>query len=298
VWLADKLGYFKDNGLSVDIQYYASGAPALEAGISGAWQAGWIGAPPALTAGLKTGLISAGLQIEEGPNQVMMARKKDMAGKTPAELLKGAKVLVVVNSTSQQVLNGCLQKFGVSASDIEVTPLEPPAIVQAFQAGQGTVAMTWSEVDYPLLESDDYVKICDGVEAGVKVYCTFIVQPTFWKDHPEQAAAYIDAAYRANEYITDHPDEAATHLVEYYTSIGQSYNLEQAKLALSLRTWYSLDQTIQEYEDGSAQKGLQATEDYFIDSGTWTDKPDVGAIVKDGLEVLKAAKDYRDQHRS
>jgi ABC-type nitrate/sulfonate/bicarbonate transport system substrate-binding protein len=292
-WLANKLGYFKDNGLQVDIKYFASGAPAIQAGISGAWQAGWIGAPPALTAGEKTGLITAGLEIEEGPNQVMMVRKQDLKGKTPAELLKGAKVLVVVNSTSQQVLNGCLEKFGVSASDIQVVPLEPPQIVQSFQSGQGTVAMTWSEVDFPLLNDSKYEKVCDGVDAGVMVYSVFVVQPSFWKSNPTESAAYVDAAYRANEYIQKNPSDAANLLVEYYKSIGLNYDVNDAKLALSLRHWYSLAETISAYKDGTAQKGLAATADYFVKSGTWTSSPDVRTIVSTGLKVLEAAQKYR-----
>lgn len=294
-WLANELGYYKENGLTVDIKYFASGAPAIEAGISGGWQAGWIGAPPALTGGQKWGLITSGIEIEEGQNQVMMVRKKDMTGKTPQQVVKGGKVLVVVNSTSQQVLNGCLDKLGLSADDVQIVPLEPPAVVQSFQSGEGTVAMSWSEVDLPLLKDPSYTKICDGADAGVQVYSVFVVHPDFWKDHPEQAAAYVDAAYRANEYIRDNPDKAAKKLVEFYKEIGLDNDLEDAKLALSLRTWYSLDDALDAYHSGDAQKGLQATADYFVDAKVWEESPDVAKIVSQGQEVLEAAKDYRDK---
>lgn len=295
-WLAGELGYYKDNGLTVDIKYFASGAPAIEAGISGGWQAGWIGAPPALTGGQKWGLITSGIEIEEGHNQVMMVRKKDLEGKSPQQLVKGGKVLVVVNSTSQQVLNGCLDKFGLSAKDVQIVPLEPPAVVQSFQTGQGTVAMSWSEVDLPLLKDSAYTKVCDGADAGVQVYSVFVVHPDFWKEHPQEAAAYVDAAYRANEYIRDNPDEAAKKLVEFYQEIGLNNTLEDAKLALSLRTWYSLDDTLDAYHNGDAQKGLQATADYFVDAKVWEDSPDVTKIVSEGQQVLEAAKSYRDKH--
>ena len=48
LWLANKLGYLKDNGVQVKIQYFPNGGAALASGAAGDWQAGWIGAPPAI----------------------------------------------------------------------------------------------------------------------------------------------------------------------------------------------------------------------------------------------------------
>ena len=67
IWLAKDLGFLADNGLDLEIVYFQSGAPMVEAGVQGdAWQVGWIGSPPGMTAAEKWGLILAGMEIEEG----------------------------------------------------------------------------------------------------------------------------------------------------------------------------------------------------------------------------------------
>jgi len=46
MWLANDLGYFSDNGLEVEIEYFPNGGAALATGATGQWQAGWTGGPP------------------------------------------------------------------------------------------------------------------------------------------------------------------------------------------------------------------------------------------------------------
>ena len=68
LWLANKLGYLKDNGVQVKIQYFPNGGAALASGAAGDWQAGWIGAPPAITGWAKFGLIPVGTMMKEDRN--------------------------------------------------------------------------------------------------------------------------------------------------------------------------------------------------------------------------------------
>lgn len=252
-----------------------------------------MGAPPALNGATKWGLISAGVMFREVNNQIMFVRQSDLEGTTPAELVEGSTILVVTNSTSHQAMFACLADLGVDPSSVDVVPLDPPAVVQAFQAGEGDVAMSWAENDFPLTRSDDYVSICTGTEAGVDVYCTYNVAPSFWEDNPDAAARYVEAVYRANEYINDNPEEAVDYLVEYYAEIGLEHDADDAELALTRREFYTLDQAIEGFESGDSQEGLQATADFFLEQGVWQDEPDVDDVAATGLEVLIAARDYR-----
>ena len=40
LWLANDLGYFKDNDIEASITYFPNGGAALASGVSGEWQAG------------------------------------------------------------------------------------------------------------------------------------------------------------------------------------------------------------------------------------------------------------------
>lgn len=290
IWLAQKLGYYEDEKLDVSIKYYASGPPEIEGGLAGDWQAGYVGAPPALTAD-KWGLLTAGVEINEGRNQIMMMRKKDLAGKSPAEALRGGSALVAVNTTSEQTLFACLDHLGVPVDEVQEIPTDPAAVVQSFTTGQGTAAMTWTEPALELLDNPDLTQVCDGEEAGVDIYSVYVVTPKFWEVNPDGAAAWLRAVYRANDFIVHHREKALDHLLEYFKEIGFDGDRADAEIDLDIRDWIGLDKSIAWYQDGTAAKALGATADFLVDKGAFESRPDIDAIVEKGLEVAQRAAD-------
>lgn len=294
LWLAGKLGYFKDNDLDVKIQYAASGAAALPAGIAGDWQAGWIGAPPALTGWDKWGLISFP-HIKEANNLKLLMRNDALEGSSPAEVLRTKKIGTGANSTFQELLFACATHFGVKPKELKIVPLDPPQVRQSLAAGEIAGGTTSAAADYDLVQdTTKYTKVCDGTMAGASFISNYMVTPKFVKADPDAAARYVDAVYQANEYINEHKDEAVKYMVEFDKSVGLDTDEARAAYTLKSRDWVTLDQAISDMSDGTTEKTLEELTDFFVEVGVYKEKPDVKALVKKGLEVLKSAKEYRD----
>jgi ABC-type nitrate/sulfonate/bicarbonate transport system substrate-binding protein len=288
LWLAEANGYYADEDLDVEFTYYPSGAAVAEAGITGSWDAGVLGSPAALTASDKWGLIVPGPNAEEAKSQVMWGRTADFEGKDPADVLRGSEILVKTNATQHYSMLACVEKFGIE-DDFSPLTLEPDAIPGAFTSGQGTAAMTWPPFDANFVDNPDYINLCDGEAAGVQIYNMIGLTPDFVDQRPELAAAFLRAAYAANDFITSDPEGAAELLVEFYEENGVTVSVDAALRELKERSWPSLAESIELYKSGAMGEALSSLSDTFVTLGAFQDAPDTDALVETGLPVLESA---------
>ncbi len=294
-WLAKELGYFEENNLDVTIEYLPSGAAALAGGAAGDWQVGWLGAPPAISGWDKFGLISVGPMITEPENLILFMRADALEGKTPAEVLQTEQVAVNPNSTLTMTLYGCAEELGVNVDDLDVVNLDPPAIIQALQAGQVAAGVGFSSPDWPLVSSDDYEQVCDAGQAGLLLANPYVVTQQFYEENPQATAAFIDAVYRAQEWAREEPPELTDYLLEYAQQAGINATPESAEYAFSVRNWFSLDEAVTAMEDGTVEEDWNTLADFFVSVGVYPQKPDIEKMVATGLEVIKEAQEYREQ---
>src|SRR6185312_7105013 len=221
LWLANKLGYFKERGIDAKIQYFPNGGAALASGASGDWQAGWIGAPPAITGWAKFGLIPVGTMMKEDRNIKLIMRKDALKGSSPKDVLQTKPIGTVPNSTWSQVLFACAKHFGVDPARMKIVPLEPPVTRQSLHSGQVASGTTDSSPDYDLVnDKANFEVVCDGKVAGKSVVDPYIVTRAVAQAHPDVAAKFVDAVYRANELVQSNRDQAVKYLLEYYKDVG------------------------------------------------------------------------------
>ena len=217
MWLANKLGYYTDRGLTVKIQYFPNGGAALASGAAGDWQAGWTGSPPAITGWAKFGLTTVGTMMKEDRNIKLVMRKAALKGSSPAEVLKTKPIGTVPNSTWSQVLFACAKHFGVDPNQMKVVPLDPPVTRQALQSGDVSSGTTDSSPDFDIVnDKEKFEVVCDGAIAKTSVIDPYIVTKKFAAAQPDAAARFVEASYRANEFIIANKDQALKYLLEYY----------------------------------------------------------------------------------
>ncbi len=298
MWLAQKRGYFKKNNLDVTIEYLPTGAAALAGGAAGDWQAGWLGGPPALSGYDKFGLISVGPEITEPRNLILFMRADALKGKTPADVLRTEQVAVNPNSTLSLTLYACARHLGVDDKELKVVNLDPPAIIQALQAGRVAAGVGFSSPDWPLVSKPkEYVQVCDAGNGGLQLVDPYVVTKRFYEENPEATAAFIDAVYAAQEWAREKPPELTDLLLEYAQEVGIEATPESAEYAFSVRNWYSLDEAVTAMEDGTVEKDFKALSDYLVSVGAFQEPVDVETMVPTGLEVIKEAQEYRQQKK-
>lgn len=289
LFVAKKLGYFKAVGLDATIKYYSIGSAALAGGASGEWQAGWLGAPPALSGAGSFGLIPVGLMIREDRNHIMFMSKKALQGSSPAKVLKGHQIATAENSLADQVMRGCAAKFGVNPGTLKVVNLDPGGIVQALKSGRVPAIDSWATPDFSLLSDPKYVQVCSGAAAGVAVVDPFVITPKFAKENPHAAAAFTAAVYRANEYINTHLPQATQDMLELYKKAGVTGSAQQASYEIIIRNWFSYQEALASMQNGNTAKYLHASADFFVKHGVWPTAPPIDKLLAQGAKVLKAA---------
>ncbi len=296
MWLANDLGYFADNGLEVDIEYFPNGGAALATGATNQWQAGWTGGPPAVSGWEKFQLVSVAAMQKESQNLKLFMRNDVLDGKTPAEALAGTKVGTVPNSTWSQVLYACAEHLGVAdPQGLDVVPLSPAVTLQSIQNGDLGAGTTAASSDLVLAKDpDNYTMVCDGKMAGANIIAPWIVTKTFWDEDPKAAAAFIEATFRANEYInaTD-PDKVVEHVLAYYADTGIEGDEEKAAYAMQMRDWVSLDEAIEDTKSGLTNATLTGAAEILVAGGARDSVPDFGPMQPLALEILMAAKALR-----
>jgi ABC-type nitrate/sulfonate/bicarbonate transport system substrate-binding protein len=296
MWLANNLGYFKERGLEVDIEYFPNGGAALATGATGQWQAGWTGGPPAVSGWEKFELISVGAMQKESQNLKLVIRNDAMDGKTPAEALLETKIGTVPNSTWSQVLYACAEHLGVSDPEaLNVVPLAPAVTIQSLQSGDLGAGTTAASADLPLInDTDTYTMVCDGKMAGANVIAPYIVTKKFWEEDAAAAAAFVESVYRANEYINETDSaKVVEHVLEYYQDTGIEGDAVKAEYAMRMRDWVSLDEAIADVESGLTNQTLTEAAEILVSGGARDTVPDFGPMAPLALEVLKAAQALR-----
>ena len=294
LWLANKLGYLKDNGVQVKIQYFPNGGAALASGAAGDWQAGWIGAPPAITGWAKFGLIPVGTMMKEDRNIKLIMRKDALNGSTPAAVLTSKPIGSVPNSTWSQVLFACAKHFKVDPAKMKVVPLDPPVTRQSLRSGEVASGTTDSSPDMDLVnDKANYEVVCDGAIAGTSVIDPWIVTKKFATENPAAAARFVEAGFRANEAIMKDREKAVAWLLEFYKDVGIDGNEAKARYTLGYRDYQTLDQALADMRSGASEKALTETAQVFVAGGAYDKVPDLASAMKAGLPILEAAKKLR-----
>ena len=294
LWLANKLGYLKDNGVQVKIQYFPNGGAALASGAAGDWQAGWIGAPPAINGWAKFGLIPVGTMMKEDRNIKLIMRADALKGSSPKEVLQTKPIGTVPNSTWSQVLFACAKHFGVDPAKMKIVPLEPPVTRQSLRSGDVASGTTDSSPDMELVnDKANFEVVCDGAIAHTSVVDPYIVTRRFATEHPGAAAGFISAVYKANELIMADRTKAVAYLLEYYKDVGIDGSEAKARYTLGYRDYQTLDQALADMKSGATEKALTETAQVFVAGGAYDKVPDLKSAVAAGLPILEAAKKLR-----
>ena len=227
--IAERKGYFKQEGLDVEIQDFPGGAKALQALLGGSVDIVSGAYEHTISQQAKGNAIEALVLEGQYPGIVLaLPTAKAASYKSPADL-KGMKISVTApGSSTNMFVNILLAKAGLKPDDVSIIGVG---------AGAGAVAiMKRGEIDalsnldpvIAQLESDGTIKpvVDTRTPEGVKqVYggayaAGCIYAPPEWvQKNPKTAQAVVNAMVRALRFIQHaSPDEiVATVPPEYYT---------------------------------------------------------------------------------
>jgi NitT/TauT family transport system substrate-binding protein len=205
LYLARDLGYFKDMGLTVDLQVIEDSSLYMAAAAAGK-----------LDATLST--------IDE----IMKYRSPDFCFKAVYTLddsyggdgllvqnnvekiqdLKGVKVAMNQGSTSEFWFDYYLKKNGMKMSDIDVANMQADDAAAAFIAGSIPAAVTW-EPNLTLVKKSGKGKVLvDSTAIPGVIVDVVTMSCDMIKNHPDDVKALVAGIEKADEYIKTNQEDA------------------------------------------------------------------------------------------
>lgn len=225
--LAERLGYFKDEGLSVEILDFPGGAKSLQAMIGGSADVVSGGFDHTVVMQARGQTLTAFVLQGTTPAISLGVVKSRAAHWSGPQSLKGMKIGVTApGSSTHMFVNSLLARGGVAADEVAIIGVGTgPSAVAAVRAGH-LDAIASIEPVITLLERSDsiVVKVETVSEQGSKALfgttlpsgCLY-AKAAFIRDHPNTVQALTNAMVRALRWLAKAaPEEIADVVPEDY----------------------------------------------------------------------------------
>lgn len=226
--IADRLGFFKQEGVQVEINDFAGGAKALQSLVGGSADVVCGAYEHTIFMAAKDVKIKAiALQNDSFGLVVGLSKEKAATYKDPKDL-KGLKIGVTSPGSASSVgLSLLLAKGGLGLADVSVIGVGGGArAVTAMQSGQLDGMANFDPVMSMLERSDKFVTIVDTRQqkdldelySGPFAASAFYMQSSFIAENPKTTQAFVNAISSALQWISKASTDQIVDAVpaEYY----------------------------------------------------------------------------------
>ena len=232
--IAERNGYFKDEGLDVTISDFAGGSKALQAVVGGSADVVSGAFEHTINLQSKGQFFRCVVLQGRAPMIAIGVSNKTLAGyKTPADL-KGKKIGVTApGSSTNMMVNFFLAKHGLKPSDVSIIGVGAGAgAVTAMRSGQIDAISNLDPVLSLLQAADDIRIISDTrtLKDTIEIFggnmpsgCLYLPQ-AFIDANPNTTQALVNAMVRADKWIQKAGPEKVT------TTVPESYLLGEPKV--------------------------------------------------------------------
>ena len=211
--LADAKGFFREEGLDVELSYTDGGRYCMDALLSDSADVGNIVETNVSYLGYRgnnTVLVVA--NVVRSTSIAIVARRS--SGINELNDLVGKRLAYVPGMQGEIFANRVLKKHNIDVSKIDVQKLQPKAIPPALDSGNVDAASTWEPFVYACTRAlgDDAVVFRDA--KAHKGYMHLAVRRQWAKDNPETLKSVLRALKKADSFAAQHTDEAHQILAE------------------------------------------------------------------------------------
>ncbi|MEX0971277.1 MAG: ABC transporter substrate-binding protein [Paracoccaceae bacterium] len=232
---ADRLGYYADEGMSLNIIPGGPNIDGVASVASGRSNLGSISSSPSLmlarAAGIPIKCIAAGYQ--KHPFTYFSLKSNPV--NTPADLV-GKRV--ATNGTARILLDALLAANNISSDDLEI--IVSGADMSVLMTGQADVVTGWSTNTSALAVLGDQRVDLSLWDAGVQLYANpYYVTDRTLAEHRDKVEAMIRVSAKGWGWVHDNPEQAAEFLVERYPNL----DLDAEKSTVGLINDFSFNES-------------------------------------------------------
>ncbi len=285
-WQAIQDGTQKKHNLNMEMVYFDSGMPQVEALPAKAWDVGATGAVPMVMAALRYEAYMIGMTHDDAFNNFVLVRPDSpilkVKGYNPKypnmygspETVKGLKVLTSTVSSGHYVLSTWLKRLGLSDADVKILNMEQGQAVAAFESGQGDIVSLWAPFTMAGL-SKGWKKVANGEDCGSTVPLVLITSKEYGDKNPEKVATFLKMYF---DQVTRQKKETVKQAAEYQKFLkdwaGVELTMDMVKMDIELHPMLDLKENLAIF-DGSKGKSqayqyMDALSQFFTDNKRFT----------------------------
>ena len=206
VWIAQERGYFREQGVDVEIRLFQSGLRAADAVIHGHAD---------LSTTSETAFVSRSfdrpdlriLAIISASETSRLIARGDRAIRTPGDLT-GKRIGVTLGSTGEYFLTRYLTLNGVAPTAATIVDMRPEDIVEHLTKGDIDAGLTWEPFvrNAELALKGNLVALPEQFD---QIYYFTLVGTQSWLDeNPAEARSILRAIIQAENFAAENPSEA------------------------------------------------------------------------------------------
>jgi len=215
-FVAKEEGFFKDEGLDVELVEFANSADGLAALRAGKLDLGAFGTTAPLVHIAKGAdiRIIGGVMGEDAAVIATPENAKNI--KTVADL-KGKKIATIRLASGDAVLRGALNAVGLNwKTDVQIFELKsPPAVLEAVKSGQVDAGVTWGPYDITAEAQGLKVVLRSRTLEPGHPCCRLTVNASSVQEHPEVWERFIRAFLRAEKFAADNHEKTVDDIVNH-----------------------------------------------------------------------------------
>lgn len=241
-YVAIEKGYFKDEGLDVELQTTAGGDKTMTALLSGAIDIALVGAETSIYVyqqGAEDPAINFA-QLTQTDGTFLVAREN--VQDFDWSQLKGSVFLGQRKGGMPQMAGEfTLKKYGIDPQkDLDlIQNIEFANIAAAFASGTGQFVQLFEpQASIFEREGKGHVIASFGTESGRLPYTVFMAKQSYIKSHEENVQKFTNAIYRGQQWVQTHsPEEIAEVIAPFFKDTDQDILVSSVKRYLEQGTY-------------------------------------------------------------
>ncbi|WPO97895.1 ABC transporter substrate-binding protein [Pseudomonas sp. HR96] len=247
--IADKQGFYREEGLDVDLKALGDGPVIQQALAAGELDVAYVGTPPVYqwySRGLKSTILA---KVNYGQAAVLVGQDSPI---TQLQQLKGKKLAGVKKGSGMDVLLRGLvlrDQAGLDPEhDLDIVDMPPGNMNAALERGIVDAAFTWEPFISQALARGSAKVLLDVNQAAPKYpWYVVIALPKTLQERPDDVVKLLRAHRKAIDFLNQHPAEAnriiadAFHLDPVLGPNGQSVSGEQIVAQARTRLGWSAE---------------------------------------------------------
>lgn len=226
-WYYKEMGWDKKMGLDIEMILFDSGPAMLEAIPSKTWDAGNIGAVPAIWGAIRYNTKVVGITYMDDLAEGVLARKDSAATKTKGwnkdypdvlgtpESVKGKTFLTTMITSAHYAMSNYLKVFGLTDKDVVVKNMSQSQAVAAFETGVGDFLALWAPHQF-YAEDKGAVEVGTLKTTKAPIMQVLIARDDFAKEHQEQLLKFLTLQIKGQELINKNPEKFAKEVQRFY----------------------------------------------------------------------------------